>query len=119
MHLKNFSLIRRKGIIELSPAYDFLNTTLILKEATEEMALPLKGKKNKISAEDFWEYLGRERFCFSEKILEATRKKFKDTIETWKTWIRISFLKEDQKELYIKLLMERVHILGLGLNNLN
>ena len=113
MHLKNFSLIRRKGIVELSPAYDLLNTTLILKEATEELALPVRGRKNKLSAEDFWVYLGKERFCFPEKIIEATRKKFKETIENWETWIHISFLSSDQKECYLKLLNERAHVLKL------
>ncbi len=41
MHLKNFSLIHRNDKIELSPAYDLLNTTIILANPVEEMALPL------------------------------------------------------------------------------
>ena len=39
-HLKNFSLMRRVPIIELSPAYDLLNTTIVIR-AQEEIALPL------------------------------------------------------------------------------
>ncbi|MBS0185493.1 MAG: HipA domain-containing protein [Proteobacteria bacterium] len=113
MHLKNFSLIRRKGIVELSPAYDLLNTTLIFKEIKEEIALPIRSKKNKLEGRDFWGYLGTERFFFSEKILEITEKKFKDVLETWKDWIQISFLSPSQKELYRKILMKRSHILGL------
>jgi serine/threonine-protein kinase HipA len=45
MHLKNFSLWSRRGVISLSPAYDLLNTTLVLEQVVEESALPLAGKK--------------------------------------------------------------------------
>lgn len=52
MHVKNFSLIRNKEKVELSPAYDLLNTTMVLR-SKEEIALPLRGKKNNLSKEDF------------------------------------------------------------------
>ena len=45
MHLKNYSVITRNGKTELSPAYDLLNSTIVLKGDAEEIALPLKGKK--------------------------------------------------------------------------
>lgn len=45
MHLKNFSLIRNENKIEFTPFYDLVNTTLLLKRAEEEIALPIKGKK--------------------------------------------------------------------------
>ena len=48
MHLKNFSLIGRNNKIELSPAYDLLNSTISMGTATEELALPINGKKRKI-----------------------------------------------------------------------
>ena len=44
MHLKNFSLITRRGRIDLAPAYDLLNSTIALKKPQEEMALPIRGK---------------------------------------------------------------------------
>jgi serine/threonine-protein kinase HipA len=54
MHLKNFSLLRTtQGEIRLAPAYDLLPTGLLLPEDTEECALTLHGKKNKIRREDF------------------------------------------------------------------
>ena len=40
MHLKNFSLITRRIKTELTPAYDLLNTTIAIKNAQEEIALP-------------------------------------------------------------------------------
>lgn len=47
MHLKNFSLIRRENKVELTPAYDLLNTSIIMK-TEEEIALPIRGKKKQI-----------------------------------------------------------------------
>lgn len=45
-HVKNFSLIRRHRKIELSPAYDLVNTTILLGNPQEEMALSLAGKRS-------------------------------------------------------------------------
>ncbi len=45
MHLKNFSLIRRtENLVELSPCYDLLNSSIVMK-TKEEIALPIRGKK--------------------------------------------------------------------------
>lgn len=49
MHLKNYSVIVANGKVELSPAYDLLNSTIVLKGDTEEIALPLKGKKKNLT----------------------------------------------------------------------
>lgn len=45
MHLKNFSLITRGSKVSLSPAYDLLNSTIAQKNAEEEIALPIRGRK--------------------------------------------------------------------------
>lgn len=52
MHLKNWSLVCDAGNIELSPAYDLLPTRLLLSDP-EESALPLNGRKAKLSPRDF------------------------------------------------------------------
>ncbi len=41
MHLKNFSLIRRNNKVELSPAYDLVNSCIVI-DSREEIALPLR-----------------------------------------------------------------------------
>ena len=57
MHLKNFSIIRRKNKVTMAPAYDLLSTTLTYlslgKNITdiEELALPLAGKKKRLTRE--------------------------------------------------------------------
>jgi Uncharacterized protein related to capsule biosynthesis enzymes len=60
MHLKNFSLIDKPdmGYI-LSPAYDLVASSLVVKGDEEELALTLNGKKNKIKKLDFIEAISR------------------------------------------------------------
>ena len=41
MHLKNFSLYAPDGQHILSPAYDMINTLIVMPEDTEELALSL------------------------------------------------------------------------------
>ncbi|NDC89834.1 MAG: type II toxin-antitoxin system HipA family toxin, partial [Bacteroidetes bacterium] len=40
-HLKNWSLLTSNNVVGLSPAYDFVNTWIVLNNPTEELALPL------------------------------------------------------------------------------
>jgi serine/threonine-protein kinase HipA len=55
MHLKNFSLIRNsQGEIRFSPAYDLLPTALLLPEDQEETALTIRGRKKKLTSQDFF-----------------------------------------------------------------
>jgi serine/threonine-protein kinase HipA len=42
-HVKNSSLIKRGVKVELAPAYDLVNSTIVL-SGPEEIALPLSGK---------------------------------------------------------------------------
>jgi len=50
-HLKNFSLLRREEVgYELSPAYDIVNSRLVLPDEREEICLSLRGKKNRLSS---------------------------------------------------------------------
>ncbi len=51
---KNFSLMTRRGKIELGPAYDFLNSTISMKKVIDELALPLMGEKRKSIDRLFW-----------------------------------------------------------------
>ncbi|HEX5033288.1 MAG TPA: HipA domain-containing protein, partial [bacterium] len=60
MHLKNYSLITRDGKIELAPAYDFLNSSIMLENSAEQSALPLRGKKRKLSRKDWIDYYALE-----------------------------------------------------------
>jgi hypothetical protein len=46
----------QNGMVELSPAYDLVNTTIVLCRAQEELALPLKGKKKNLTKDDLVRY---------------------------------------------------------------
>ncbi len=106
MHLKNFTLIRRENKVELSPAYDLLNTTIIMK-AEEEIALPIRGKKKKLNRSDFVDYFGIERLGLSASILENELSKFKESLNSWKRLINDSFLSEKMRSRYEKLIENR------------
>jgi len=106
MHLKNFSLIQRDHKVELSPAYDLLNTTIILK-AKEEIALPIRGKKNRLTHADLFDYFGKERLGLPPAILESELLRFEHSLEAWKMLISQSFLSQKSQERYQELIMER------------
>ena len=106
MHLKNFTLIRRENIVELSPAYDLINTTIVL-PAVEEIALPIRGKKNKLNRADFLDYFAFERLDIPEAVLKEILLKFEKTLESWKLLINQSFLSQKLRERYQELIQNR------------
>jgi serine/threonine-protein kinase HipA len=106
MHLKNFSIITRNGKVELSPAYDLLNTTIVL-NAKEEMAIPLNGKKSNMKSSDFFEYFAINRLRLNREIVDSEVNVFLLNIPIWKELISQSFLSKKSKELYENLLIER------------
>ncbi len=113
MHLKNYSVIRNEGKIELSPAYDLLNSTIVLKGGAEEIALTLAGKKKKLSKEILIDYFGKERCGLNEKIIDYNIHALKKGSEVWFDLINISFLSNDLKEKYKNLLEKRMRIIDV------
>lgn len=107
MHLKNFSLITRNEKVELTPAYDFLNTTIALKGAKEEMALPIKGKKSKLTRNDLLNYYARERLRINEQVLTDLLSRFANVMPVWRELLARSFLSAEGKESYAAVLAER------------
>ena len=94
MHLKNFSLISRNDKVELSPAYDYINTTIAMGNAKEEIALPLNGKKNNLTRKDIVDYYGIERIGLRRTIINEALNDFNAIIQKWKKLIDVSFLSE-------------------------
>lgn len=112
MHLKNYSIIISNGKVELSPAYDLLNSTIVLKGDTEEIALSLKGKKSKLNRNILINYFGSESCNLTDKIIERFLEKIQKEIPVWFNLIDISFLSGEMKEKYKNLLYNRIDILG-------
>lgn len=107
MHLKNFSLIRKDNKVELSPAYDLLNTTILL-NSSEELALPLHGKKSRFTMDDFFVYFAKMRLGLSEKVIQEEVAKFQSLQELWEQELQNCFLSEPLKQKYLLLIHERL-----------
>ncbi len=114
MHLKNFSLITRNRVTTLSPAYDLLNTTIAQKNASEELALSLHGKKRKLTRKDFIDYLAFERLQLNERSIESVLNDIRAAKQKWYALIQKSFLSEQGKVAYRALLDERWARLALS-----
>ena len=107
MHLKNFSLITRDNKVELSPAYDLLNTTIVLPKSQEEIALPLAGKKRNLSAKILIDYFAKERLKLNPTIISQVFNKINTEWNNWEKLIKISFLSNEMKEKYFELMKKR------------
>ena len=113
MHLKNYSIIFLHDKVELTPAYDFLNSSIVLGKDAEESALTLKGKKKNLNKDILIEYLGVERLNLNETVINKTLGELKNALPSWFNLLTDSFLGNNLKEQYIGLLEERIHLLQL------
>ncbi len=112
-HLKNFSLIRLGDKIDLSPAYDLVNTTIALEEAQEEMALPLMGRKRKFTRDMFFGYFAQERLELSDQAINQVEKQFTSSLSEWVAIIDVSFLSPELKEGFRAVVEDRRAVLEL------
>ncbi|MCK5821439.1 MAG: HipA domain-containing protein [Bacteroidales bacterium] len=112
MHLKNYSVITRDGKVELSPAYDLLNSSIVLKGNIEEIALPLKGKKSNLNQDVLVNYFGKDRCQLTNRIIDQTLGSIQAALPAWAELLEISFLSAEMKDKYRSLLNKRAAILG-------
>lgn len=106
MHLKNYSLIENDfNEYELSPAYDLLNTLLLIPDDKEESALTINGKKNRLKIEDFNQLA--KTLKIPNKSVESIYKRFIKIRLKWIDFVEISFLNKDTKQAYIETLNTR------------
>lgn len=114
MHLKNFSLIVLSGHVVLAPGYDFINSSIILKQAKEEMALPIRGKRAGLTKADLFDYYARERLQISDRAVNDIIAKFGAAFPKWFELIEVSFLSDSAKRAYVALAEERKGRLGFN-----
>ncbi|MDO8520420.1 MAG: HipA domain-containing protein [Deltaproteobacteria bacterium] len=107
MHLKNFSLISREGKVELAPAYDFLNSALVLGIDAEEIALPIAAKKRNLSRTNLVDYFALEKLALNGKDVQEMLDAFTKAKEEWKRLLDISFLSEEMKKGYLQIMENR------------
>lgn len=113
MHLKNYALITRKGITTLAPAYDFINSTIALRNAKEEIALTLNGRKRNLRRKDLVDYYAFEVLELTKAIVDNQLALIQQVKEQWFELIAISFLSSSLKDKYQQLLLQRLSNLEL------
>ena len=112
MHLKNFSILEQPGLgMTLSPAYDLVNTALVNPDDTEELALTLNGRKNKIQKRDFIAAMNTSGL--DEKQQSNIFHKMSNALPLWLDLIDRSFMDEAFKAQYQSILLERMSRLNL------
>jgi serine/threonine-protein kinase HipA len=112
MHLKNFSIVTLNDKMELSPFYDLINTTISIRNAAEEIALPLNGKKKNLTRNDLIKYYAAERLGLNNKIIEEELNNLNESISKWEKIIDYSFLSGIMKQKYLSLVNDRKRNLG-------
>jgi serine/threonine-protein kinase HipA len=109
MHAKNFSLFSEdEQVFKLAPAYDLLNSTIVISgRSKEELAVPLAGKKSKLTYNDLVKYFGNECLGLDERATRSCLKQLHDAFPGWESLILRSFLSEEMKKAYLDLYAER------------
>ena len=106
MHLKNFSLIENLlGEYEFSPAYDLLNTAIVIPDDKEESALTINGKKSKINIKDF--NVLANSLKINEKSQQAIYARLNKILPKWIACINDSFLSKNLQKTYIEMLQKK------------
>ena len=81
--------------------------------AKEEVALPIHGKRSRLTHKDLVEYFP-SYLKLPDKLVAEVMDDFKNCLAAWKDLIAISFLKDDSKQEYLHLLEERAARLRLS-----
>ena len=106
MHLKNFSLIENLlGEYEFSPAYDLLNTAIVIPDDKEESALTINGKKSKLNIKDF--NVLANSLKINEKSQQAIYVRLNKVLPKWNACIHDSFLSKSLQKSYIDMLQKK------------
>jgi serine/threonine-protein kinase HipA len=113
MHLKNFSLLKETDSkYKLCPAYDLVASELVVEGDDEELALNLNGKKKKIKRMDF--SIAMKTSGMNDKSIENVFEKFSKLQDIWHEFINQSFLSDEFKENYHKMMFEKFNQLDLN-----
>jgi serine/threonine-protein kinase HipA len=110
MHLKNFSMLENEdNQFTLSPAYDLVSTALVIKNETEQMALAVNGRRNKITKNDFIALANNLQL--NPKQQQTVFANFLNKQSTALWFIKNSFLPTQHKNKLTQILTERIQLL--------
>lgn len=108
LHIKNLSLITKGDKTTLSPAYDLLNSSIVMPASKEEMALSLNGKKKGLTRKDFVEDFAAKSAFLNFKVATKVVDELVNKLRNQDHWIEHSFLNDEEKKKYSHLLRERL-----------
>jgi serine/threonine-protein kinase HipA len=111
MHLKNWSLIERGPLIELAPAYDYLNTSILIDDE-EESALAFGGIKQGLEPSLLVDRLGRELCALPPVRIRRTLERLFRV--NWTANISASSLSPAAQARYHALVSDRLEVLQRG-----
>jgi serine/threonine-protein kinase HipA len=109
MHLKNWSLIERGPLIELSPAYDLLNTKLLIDDE-DESAIALNERNSGFDRQLLVDYFGRDICGINERMINKTIQQLAKV--DWNSAIRNSHVSDEDRVAYSQLVDERLNCLA-------
>lgn len=113
LHLKNLSLIRREGKVELTPVYDLVSNVLTAGSDERDLALPLDGKRSGLTRSAIVDYFGQQLLKLPPKVIEGILGEIGKAFEPWEKLIEASFLTDDLKTASRNLLSKRRNRFGL------
>lgn len=116
MHLKNWSLIEERinenAFVRLSPAYDYVNSKIVIEDSEEESALSLAEEKKGFTKEILLEYLGREYCELNQRQIKSILNSFESV--DWSKSIEDSPLPNTLKSNYKDIVFNNLNILGIS-----
>jgi hypothetical protein len=80
---------------------------VILPNPRKELALPLNGKKSKLTRNDFLQYFTRERLQINQAALAEVLARFRETVPRWLALLAQCFLSPEMKQKFLSLLEAR------------
>lgn len=111
-HLKNFSLLTSgEDNVALSPAYDLVSSRLVIPEESDELALTVNGKRNRLRGQDFLAFAG---YMEIEKAYAG--RKLQDLLglrEEFRAMIASSALSQPLRASFDKILADRLERVSL------
>ncbi len=92
----------------MTPVYDFLNSSISIKNPQEELALSLKGKKSNFKSTELIEYYAKELLGLNDKTIGTILSDMNKSLFKWIELLVVSFLSDTMKEKYLKVLDNRM-----------
>lgn len=106
-HLKNISLYTKANKVQLTPVYDFVNSTIANPSSDEEMALSISDKKKNFTKNDLLVYFGQQTLFLPKAKIEKETKRLLSFLPAWIDMIGRSFMSQEMNEKYKDLLTTR------------